>query len=600
MNNRLLIAFLVFALKIFAQNPQLQIANEYFNKADYEKAVVLYEKLLKKDNNIELVYDNYRTSLIKLNDEKTLKNFIDDVKKSDPTNYKYQVDYLLVIKKEDEKNYQKNLEKLLIKSKYNPLDIERLASAFNNRQLYEQSIALYLDGRDIQKNFRFAFAGELASLYKFTSNTKAMVNEYLNLLIQNPTEQSFVQNNLQVELETKDYDYLESQLYLRLQEQSLQQELSVLLAWHYTQKHDFYNAFIQERSIDKKLNLHGRDLFVLGNLATENTDFVTAVKVYEYIASTYDDNYTFTRAKKLAIQAKEKQLKVTYPIDSVAVYSVINDYNTLLPTIKRPEDKTEIERSKALLFAFYLHKNDSAIALLNRIITSPRVDRQLLAQSKLDLGDIYLLNGEAWESTLLYSQVEKMIQDDRLGHLAKLKNAKLAFYKGDFELAQAYLDVLKLATTREIANDAMDLSIHIQDNLALDTSAAALQMYSRADLKVFQKNFAAAQLTLDTLTNQFPKHGLQDEVLWLKAKIAEQIGDYSKAELNYKKIIADYKSDILGDDAIYSLAELYQFNLNNTEAAQELYKQIMIDFPGSIYVAESRKRYRQLRGDRLN
>jgi hypothetical protein len=35
----------------------------------------------------------------------------------------------------------------------------------------------------------------------------------------------------------------------------------------------------------------------------------------------------------------------------------------------------------------------------------------------------------------------------------------------DFELAQAHLDILKLATSREIANDAMELSLLITDNL---------------------------------------------------------------------------------------------------------------------------------------
>lgn len=271
-----------------------------------------------------------------------------------------------------------------------------------------------------------------------------------------------------------------------------------------------------------------------------------------------------------------------------------------MPKLRRPEDKTEVNRSKALLFAFYLHNNDSAIALLNGIITQTRIKRELLAQSKLDLGDIYLLHGEPWESTLLYSQVEKLIQDDRLGHLAKLKNAKLAFYKGDFELAQAYLDVLKLATSREIANDAMDLSILIQDNLALDTTDVPLRMYAKADLEVFQKNFAAAQIALDSLQSQFPNHGLLDEVLWMKAKIAEQTSDFEQAEQNYKKIIEYHKDDILGDDAVYKLAELYHYNFNKKDEAQELYKQILIEFPGSIYVAEARKRYRQLRGDRVN
>lgn len=600
MNNRLLIVFLILTLKIFGQNQQVQIANEYFNKADYEKAAVLYEKLIKKNDQLEIVYENYRTSLLKLSEEEKLKKFINGVKKKNPDSYKYQVDYILTFKSTDAKNYEKNLQKLIIKSKYDLLELDKLASAFTNRQLYNSCIQLYSDSRQIQKNVRFAHASELASLYKFVGQKNKMIDEYINLTIKDPRGLTFIQNSLQSELEERDYDYLESQLYQRLDEQSISQELAKLLTWYYIQKNDFYNAFVQARSTDKKLMLHGKELFKLGALANKNRDYKAAVKIYGHISKTYDDSYTYLRAQKLLIQAKEKQLKSTYPIDTVGVLAVIDDYDKLLPKMNRPQDRTEVLRSKALLYAFYLHENDSAIALLNTIIKLPRTSRDLLAKSKLDLGDIYLLNGEPWESTLLYSQVEKMIKDDRLGHLAKLKNAKLAFYKGDFELAQAYLDVLKLATTREIANDAMDLSILIQDNLGLDTTDVPLRIYSRADLLVFQKNFPAAQLTLDSLIQQFPNHGLLDEVLWLKAAIAYQISDYTATEGFYQQIITKYSGDILGDDAIFKLAELYEYHLEKRVEAQELYKQILMDFPGSIYVAEARKRYRQLRGDRVN
>ena len=46
------------------------------------------------------------------------------------------------------------------------------------------------------------------------------------------------------------------------------------------------------------------------------------------------------------------------------------------------------------------------------------------------------LKNEPWEATLLYSQVEKSQKEDQLGQEAKLKNAKLHYYNGDFDLAK--------------------------------------------------------------------------------------------------------------------------------------------------------------------
>ena len=43
---------------------------------------------------------------------------------------------------------------------------------------------------------------------------------------------------------------------------------------------------------------------------------------------------------------------------------------------------------------------------------------------------------------------------------------------GDFEWAQAQFSILKASTSKLIANDALDLSVFIMDNLGLDTTAA--------------------------------------------------------------------------------------------------------------------------------
>jgi hypothetical protein len=147
-----------------------------------------------------------------------------------------------------------------------------------------------------------------------------------------------------------------------------------------------------------------------------------------------------------------------------------------------------------------------------------------VAEAKISLGDIYLLKGEPWEATLLYSQVEKSHKETTTGHEAKLRNAKLNYYKGDFELAQAHLDILKLATSREIANDAMDLSLLITDNTGLDTSTVAMEAYASVELLVFQNKLTGALVELDNMLRKFPGHSLTDEIHFKKANISSDGG----------------------------------------------------------------------------
>ena len=47
-------------------------------------------------------------------------------------------------------------------------------------------------------------------------------------------------------------------------------------------------------------------------------------------------------------------------------------------------------------------------------------------------------------------------------------------------------------------------------------------------------------------------------------------------------------------------AKIYEENFEQKDKAMELYREILQKFPGSIYGAEARKRFRNLRGDTIN
>jgi TolA-binding protein len=93
---------------------------------------------------------------------------------------------------------------------------------------------------------------------------------------------------------------------------------------------------------------------------------------------------------------------------------------------------------------------------------------------------------------------------------------------------------------------------------------------------------------------------LADDVLFQRAQIATRQKDYFSAEKYYKEIITSYSTDILGDDALYKLAELYEYYLKNTPDAMTYYQKLLKEYPGSLYVVDARKRFRYLRGDVLN
>jgi TolA-binding protein len=200
---------------------------------------------------------------------------------------------------------------------------------------------------------------------------------------------------------------------------------------------------------------------------------------------------------------------------------------------------------------------------------------------------------------LLYAQVEKSSKETPIGYEAKLRNAKLSYYRGDFALAQSHLDILKLATSREIANDAMALSLLIKDNTQLDTADAAMKEFADIDLLIFQNQKNEAYQDLEEMKAAYPDHPLIDEILYKQAELKMEMGEFDVSIALLNKIVDEYGEDILGDDALFLIGLIYHDQLNEKEKAMEIYQNFLKQYPGSSKAAEARKRFRTLRGDFL-
>ncbi len=218
-------------------------------------------------------------------------------------------------------------------------------------------------------------------------------------------------------------------------------------------------------------------------------------------------------------------------------------------------------------------------------------------QLKNELADIQVLKDDLWEAVLLYSQIIDTNKNNPLGDEVKLKKAKLGYYMGNLSWAQAQLDVLKASTSKLIANDALELSIFISSNTALDTTEVPMQLFAKADLYQFRRQDSLAWATLDSIEAQYSYHSLLDDIYFRKAKTLTNRGDYAQAAAFLEKVRDGFAFDLLADDALFLLAELYEKKLDRSEEAGELYKQMLTQYPGSIYVEDARERYRRLRGE---
>lgn len=580
-----------------------KLAFQYYSDKDYEKALVLFQDLYEKQpSHHHYTYYLYcLTSLDKFSEaEKLVRSRIKD----EPGSYRYEVDlgYIYLLTDKPEKA-TKCFDELIENMSPNKANISEIANAFLTRQLYEFTIKTYLRGRELLHYTEY-FNRELALVYEMSGNYSAMIEEYLDLLGRDPSQLELVQNRFQnilnKDIDDKISDALRESLLKRSQRTPENRYYGEMLLWLSVQRKDFEFALIQAKSLDARFSEGGLLVFSIANLSLSNKDYTVATEAFNYLVKKGPTNPYYTESLTGTLQAKFLQITEGYNYQVKDLHSLKQEYIAALDELGRNARSVILMRDLAHLQAFYLDELDESEQLLEDAINIPGVPEDVKAGTKLELGDIYLFVGEVWDASLLYSQVEKAFKNNPTGQEAKYRNARLSYYIGEFSWAKAQLDVLKAATSKFIANDAMELSLLISDNMDVDSTYTGLMLFSHADLLIYRGQDSLAIVTLDSIRMLGLYHPLDDEVLYSKAGIYIREKDYLSADSILDKIVRDYKDDILADNALFKRAELQGGALNNKEKAMALYEQLLKDYPGSLFTTEARKRFRQLRGDYNN
>ncbi|MBL4592249.1 MAG: tetratricopeptide repeat protein [Flavobacteriales bacterium] len=585
----------------FAQkNTDSKLAAQFYANKEYDKAIVYYQKLFDKTQS-PVYYVRLLNCLTELKEYKNAEKLI----KRQIKRHSYQLEFhtdlgnLYSISNQNSKSKQAYDKALKLLSPNNQQIID-LANGYLKYKESEYAIQTYLKGRRLLKG-SYPFNFELAQVYNFQGNTEAMLNEYLNLLAYQESYIQSVQNALQTTLVNDGSGdkrtLLKTLLIKKIQKNSDKKVFSEMLIWVYIQEKNFNGAFIQAKALDKRQKERGKRIMALASLSVENEDYEVAIKCYNYVIAKGDNNYYYIISKMELVNVYNQKIVNSNNYNEDDLLSLEKTYQSTILELGESASTAPLLRGLARLQAFYLHDTEKAIELLNEIIAIPRLKPHDKASAKIELADVLLFTGKIWEASLLYSQVEKAYKYDQLGERAKFKNARISFYTGDFSWAKTQLDVLKASTSKLIANDAMQLSITITDNIGIDTTEAPLLMFATADLLAFQNKNEEAMWMLDSLKLAYPNHTIADDILYKRYQINYKQKKFEVAAQNLEAIVKDYSFDILADDAIYNLALLYDNQLDDKKKAAEFYKKIMFDYQSSIYVVDSRKRYRELRDE---
>jgi len=575
----------------------IQLATQYYNSRDFEKAAPLFKDIYQISNN-RYYFRLYIASLTEL---QRYQEAEEEIRREIRRDRDPQPDllvhwgYLLKIQKRDTEAAAK-YEEAIKTTPLNRANFINTGNMFIQWREFEWAQKLYEYGRKVMPGE--GFHNELANVYTYLRNYSQMLEELLYLVKMDENNLPRVQSNLTsamyLDIENGLRDEFRATILRRIQAEPDVLAYNRLLIWFFLQERQFAAALRQTIALDRRTGMEEQQILMLAQTALNNQSYQDASAAYDYILSKGRQHPSWPTAFMWKLHADYHYFTTEEPDNLSYGRKLAQKFEEGFEMMGYIPGNVFLLREYAHLLAFYLDDPRNAISKLEKGLEIQGLRPLEIGEIKTELADIYLYMDDPWEAILLYSQVIDANRNNNLGDEVKLKKARLGYYMGNFSWAKAQLDVLKASTSKLTANDAMELSLFISNNTTQDSINKALQYFARADLLFFRNKNKEALAALDSIDLLFPYHSIVDDVLFRKAKIYLAGNEPEQAVPLLERIMKEYSHDLLGDDALFMLAETYNYRLNDRVKAAAAYRRILFEYPGSIFVPQAREKYRQL------
>ncbi|MEO1012909.1 MAG: tetratricopeptide repeat protein [Bacteroidota bacterium] len=588
--------FLFLALFPLTRAQDDFLAKQYFNDGDFEKAVIFYEKLVDKNPRRTDYAEGLVACYQQLERYADVESFLfSQIQEGTayPTLY-IELGYNYTLQNDPDRS-KEYYEKALKKIEENPNFGYGVGYRFQKYALLDYALTAYSKAMELNPKLDYNY--QMARIYGEQGDIEKMYTAYLKLISEGKTSKSNILRSID-DFITADPGNENNIKLKKILLQNAQKNPDViwnqLLSWLFVQQKQYGSAFRQEKAIHRRAeNPSLQRLENLGNSAITDDETDTATEIFIYIVENTNDKVVALKAKLNLIDIQLRQP------DKRTLEDVQKKYDQLMKTYGYNSQTLQLQVAYANFLTFKKDEAEPAIHILKKSLELP-LNTRGKAYIKLALGDILVYHKKFNQALIYFTQVQKSLKNDVLGQNARFKVAQTSFYKGDFDWALTQLKVLRGSTSQLIANDAMQLSLLISDNILEDSTQTALKKYARADLLGYQNKKEEAIDQLEDILQNHKGEKIEDEALLKQAQLLESLKKYEDAEFNYRKITEFYGNDILADDAYFALAELYRNILDQPEKAKVHYEKIIYNYQDSYYFPQARKQFRRLRGDSIN
>ena len=586
------IAFFLFLLSsiwVSAQNEQLAL--QYFDDGEFEKALTIFEESSQKQPSNFFFFQKIIECQQQLKQYDKAEEVI--LKRKDKNNQPLlliELGYNYQLQKNTDKA-EKNYDLAIQEVEKEPNYAYQVANSFEKKVLLEWALKAYETAQ--KKNPKLNFDYQSALLQGQLGKLDLMLQKLLDYSYSNQENTALVQNQLsRFLLDDVDGAFaneIKKGLLLKTQK-SQDVYWNQFLSWYFVQQKEYGKAFVQEKAVYKRNPDSFYNIVTLAKLAIDEKQNEEATSILTFVLENTDNLDLQMQAHHFLVSMEiELALEKDYLALDLKLQGLLKKYGITPFSL-------ELQILTAHFEAFYLKQTDLGKQLLQNALQLPLNIREE-SRVKMELADIMVYDEKFNQAILYYAQVEENLKNDVIAHEASFKLAKANFYKRDFDWTLQQVKNLKQSPSLLIANDAVELFLLIEDNSVEDSLRIALQDYAKADFQLYQKKNDEALQSFLTILQKHKGKSIEESTLFKVGKLYEEKNDYAKAIQFYQSILEQHKDGIYKDEALFFSAEIYRKHLLDNEKAKLLYEKIVLEHPDSLYFTESRKQYRTLRGD---
>jgi hypothetical protein len=499
------------------------------------------------------------------------------------------------------------------------------AQVMENRREFIAAVEVYKLAREQYQNNQLFFSN-IANAYMMAGEYESAIDEWFSMMKESPNQISNIQRSLLTYNDPIVYDIAIIELDDLLSDMSVSdsnyQTFFQLQIWMLQENELFRRALVTAQEYESRASAYNYSLFSLGQNLVDNNEFELAREAFTF--------YTDRASGEVKWRSLE-ELANTY--SSWAKY--IDDYNldftnqqdnlyrlaaTMLDSIESEAnsysrmDNIQLKKAElALDHVFDLNEAQSSLDELKRLNNNNSTPEINYLE-----GRIQLAKKEFTQARISFTRANKEAEIGDLAEKTRYFLALTDFYSGDYEFATIQLKSLGRQNTSFYANDALELRLWLQEGQSTDTTGTNLAKFADAVFKLnngeeesstdlfldIVSDPAFASLKDDALlmymesrytqpnmkfiklhnylrSNSFTP--IKEKLLWEKAKLAERI--------DLKNITANCENS---EDCFFSGDNSLGTSPNEPQTAEDLYEQLILEFPSGFYAPYARERLSNL------